>query len=435
MASVIVHRPIALSLPEHSRRTRRFLDKRSQLPGHAPLGPSDYAEYDTRSIFHDVFLDGEDICAVGPPLLNLAREVLPARLRVRMANGSLSDVLRHRLRKGDRVLTHRFRLPVGLRDADEARVSINLATGQQAELCVHRPALAPVFLQFATLQKNSPFRWIADWLGHASRLGVDRVILYDNGSDDSAALPDRLRALTLAPEVVLVHWPYVYGPLRNYRNRFSQPSQIAHVHACFGASVWSGNFDIDEYPLVGPGTESVVGASASPDAGASYLLSERLSRCSPRTGLLRLDSYWVPRLEPARPNAGSTNANHAALPTARDFALRERQLRGKSYKYLLRRKALREPRIHNARLRFGWWRALARPDDLVFLHYKALTTGWKQYHDRQSLEAVDPSRHVEERRVQASLAALDAVVATREQSSIDGESRSSADPHPQQVNS
>jgi len=424
VARVTVYRPTALSLPENSRRKRRFLDKRSQLSGRALLDEGDYAQYDQRSLFHDMFLDGDDLCAVGPPLLNLKREVMPFRLRVHLPNGSSSDVLRHRMRQGDRVLTHRFRLPAEITHADELRVSIDLATGQRAEVRATRSKLAPVFLQFATLQKNSPFVWLADWLGHAARLGVERVILYDNGSDGFETLPERLRALSLAPEIVLVHWPYAYGPLRNYRNRFSQPSQIVHSHSCFGASDWSGNFDIDEYLVLGPSAgASAYGSysSAGPSLAGPSLI-ERLRRCSPRTGLLRLDSYWVPRVG---------DGPRDAVPTARDFAYRERQLRGKSFKYLLRRKALRAPRIHNARLKLGWWRGRPAPDDLVFLHYKALTTGWKQYHDRQTIEPVEASRHIEERRVQASLAALDAdgPAAGKNGSPVPFDSR------PQQVNS
>jgi len=465
VARVTVYRPTALSLPENSRRTRRFLDKRSQLSGRALLDEGDYAQYDQRSLFHDMFLDGDDLCAVGPPLLNLKREVMPFRLRTHLPNGSSSDVLRHRMRQGDRVVTHRFRLPAEVTHADEVRVSIDLATGQRAEVRAARAKLAPVFLQFATLQKNSPFAWIADWLGHAARLGVDRVILYDNGSDDVESLPERLRALPLALEIVLVHWPYAYGPLRNYRNRFSQPSQIVHSHSCFGASDWSGNFDIDEYLVVGPSAGPSANTGSSPTSylptGASLaggLLTDRLRRCSPRTGLLRLDSYWVPRVgnegqvgsggpfrsggqvrsdeqtggeQPSSSEEQIGDGPHGAVPTARDFAYRERQLRGKSFKYLLRRKALRAPRIHNARLKLGWWRERPAPDDLVFLHYKALTTGWKQYHDRQSIEPVEASRHIEERRVQASLAALDAdgPAAGKNGSSVPFDSR------PQQVNS
>ena len=46
-------------------------------------------------------------------------------------------------------------------------------------------------LQFASMQKDTPFEWIADWLANAARLGVGRVLLYDNGSARRDALFER----------------------------------------------------------------------------------------------------------------------------------------------------------------------------------------------------------------------------------------------------
>lgn len=388
MPRVTVYRSTPLSLPLEARRTRRFLDKRSHIKGKPSLGDDDYAQFEQRAIFHDVFLQGADLCAVGPPLLNLSRVVMPFRLRIQQPNGSMSDLLKHRVINGERVAIHRFRLPTGLHDVPETRASIDLATGQHAVLSVARTRLSPVFLQFTAMQKNSPFDWIADWLEHAARTGVDRVLLYDNGSDDVDALPARLQALAVAPEIVLVRWPYAYGPIRSVYNRFCQPSQINHAHRCFGASEWCGNFDLDEYPVAGEGTSLVT----------------HLRACSARTGLLRLDSYWVPRVG----DASRTSAyRHDGVPTARDFRYRDRRVRGAARKYLVRHRALREPRLHDARLRLGWWRQRADPDDLAFLHYKALTTGWNTDGDRQGSEAVDPSRHVQDLRVQRSLSTIE----------------------------
>ena len=328
MAIVTSYQPSPLSLPASAPVTRRFADPRSHRRGEPPLGEEDLAAYERRTIFHDVFLGDGTLLAIGPPLLNLAARVRPLRCRVLHADGSASSPLRHRLERHERCTLHRFRLPPSCRGATELRASVELATGQRAEFDAVRQQLAPVFLQVATLQKDNRVEWIADWLDHLARLGVERVLLYDNDSADARGLPARLRALEGIPDVVLVHWPFPYGPGRSHYNQFAQAGQLNHAHLCLGGAEWCGHFDVDEYPVSGDGRSLV----------------EHLEALSPRTGLLRLDSWWAPRV-----SGGETIAEPfvplvppgppgppATFPTVRDFRFRERTARGRAQKYVVR---------------------------------------------------------------------------------------------------
>lgn len=380
MAIVTSYQPSPLFLPPSAPLARRFLDPRSHRRGEPPLGEADLPVYERHTIFHDVFLGDGALLAVGPPLVNLAARVRPIRCRILRDDGSSSPPLRHRLERHERCTLHRFRLPPAWRDATTLRASVELATGQRAEFDAVRQSLAPVFLQVATLQKDNRVEWIADWLGHLARLGVERVLLYDNDSADARELPARLRALEGIPDVVLVHWPFPYGPGRSHYNQFAQPSQLNHAHLCFGGAEWCGHFDVDEYPV----------------SGSGHSLVEHLEALSPRTGLLRLDSWWAPRVSgegTAEGRAGPT----AEFPTVRDFRFRERAARGKARKYLVRTRALKSARVHNARLRLGWWRRSPATERLGFVHYLALNNGWKG--ERDQAVPLDPARHVEERRI------------------------------------
>ena len=419
MADVLIYCPTPFTLPPGDTPARDFLEPRSHHPGRPPLDASDYAAYDKHTLFHDVFLAGKEILAIGPPLLNLAPIVQPIRCRASLPGEPPSAPLPGHLQQRERCYVHRFRLPAALRDEERLRVRIELATGHALEATLQRPALARVFLQFATLQKDNAFAWIADWLRYAARSGVDRVLLYDNASADAETLPERLGALEGVPAIVLVHWPYAYGPTRSYHNRFAQASQLNHAHECLGEAEWTGHFDLDEYPVTGKGRS----------------LCDLLRDQSARTGLLRIDSFWAPRLDvgrtatvpAARSLAGTdhganenerTDAAEAAPPTARDFAFRERAPRAKAHKYLVRGTALREARVHNARLCLGWWRRRPATETLAFIHFKALSTDWKGW-GRTASETLDPTLHVVDERVAAVLATIPVFVAGPGPRSID----------------
>jgi len=380
MATVSVYRPSPLSLPEDATEIRRFFDTRSHLPGRPALTETDYEGFERHAVFHDVYLSADGLRAIGPPLVNLAKTLLPVDVRLIDESGQSGEPLSHRMVLRDRVAFHHFRLPEKYRSAAELQVRIRLANGNETTLDVRRQAPEPVFLQFVTMQKNSPMVWIMDWLTYLAELGVQRVILYDNGSDNFAELRDALQAAPDALDIILVDWSYVYGPVRSFYNQFSQASQNNHAHQCFGNAGWVGHFDLDEFLLCADGQS----------------LRKRLEQLPGRIGCLRIDSYWMLNLE-------GTGPDSERLPTIRDFPWREKKPRGSAFKYLVRQSVLKEAKTHNGLLKFGYFRLRPKPEKLVFMHYKALTTGWKTYWNRQVREPVNPDLHVQDRRVLVEL--------------------------------
>jgi hypothetical protein len=221
--------------------------------------------------------------------------------------------------------------------------------------------------------------WILDWLFYVAHLGVDRVVLYDNGSDNVEELERALSEVSTELSIVLVDWPYPYGPIRSYYNQFCQATQNNHVYQCFGAADWVGHFDIDEY-LIRASDASVVEGS----------LKELVRNTRSHIGLLRFDSYWIPRLE-----EGSSHQ----LPTVRQFTSRMRRLRGRAHKYLMRASAYRMANTHNGKVQFGFFRKAVKAHHWVFLHYKPLTTNWRSYVVRGTAEEYDSELHIEDKRI------------------------------------
>jgi len=384
LSAALRYRPTPISLDANGPHSRTFHDTRQHLPGRAPLEASDYAGFERHALFHDLYLsaDGRAIEAVGPPLVNLAGEILPVTLTVPADEGR---GLRHRMRHYDRLTVHRFALPRALHGHDSLDVHVTFAHGQREERALRRVALAPVTLQVTTLQKDNPLEWIVDWLDWLGLLGVERVLLYDNGSRNADALFAALsRSADARPSLVFIDWPYAYGPVRSYYNQFAQATQNNHAHRCLGRAEWTGHFDVDEFPLI---------ASRPPVANA---LRRRVDAAGGRTGLLRLDSFWVPDVRDAASDV---------RPTVRDFDHREREARGRAHKYLVRGRALRMANTHNARLRPGWTWRTPSVTDACFLHYKPLTTRWRDYAARGERERFDPALHVTERAVIDALAA------------------------------
>lgn len=104
-------------------------------------------------------------------------------------------------------------------------------------------------LTLATLQKNNPVTWLKDWSKWHNRLhGVERVVIYDNGSDYFSSLIAELGCLTAAMELLVIKWPFPYGSKHNHTRQYCQIGALNHFRLCFGASTeWCINLDIDEY--------------------------------------------------------------------------------------------------------------------------------------------------------------------------------------------
>lgn len=378
--------PQPLLLPPNSELTRRFINKHSHLPGKPLLSEKDYEGFETHTVFNDIYItpDGKNLQAIGPPLANLSEHLLPLQLRVRHGDHSLE--LKHRHRRHKRLSLHYFSLPQELHQCDSITVTMRLATEQEKTFTLKRFVLPAVTLQFVTLQKNNPIEWILDWLAYCHSLGVQRVLLYDNSSDNVEQLDTALQSSKSIPDTVLIDWRFPYGPGNSYYNRFCQSTQNNHAYRCFGQAEWTGHFDVDEYLTIR-------------DGGS---LMKKLNDASWRDGLLRFDSFWVPDVEGV---LGKCENNR--IPTIRDFNYRDRQSRGKAHKYIARHRCLRVANTHNAKVKFGFRRKAVDVNEAAFLHYKCLTDDWRGFEKRVGSEDLDKHKHVEDKSVQQQLVSYD----------------------------
>ncbi len=372
--------PSPIVLPETGALWRRFHDHRSNRAGNPRMLDADYAGYDRHTIFYDVFVDAHGAClrAVGPPLVNLKRHLLPIRMHI----AGMSKPLPHRMSRHGRVTFHRFDLPDEVLQAGPVSYSCQLGDTLESTGVVERVTLAPVNLQLTTIQKNNPVEWVLDWLQYYTQLGVERVLLYDNGSDNIDALASALANCTDIMDVVLIDWPFLYGPAHSKYNLFCQAAQNNHAHQCFGQSQWTGHFDVDEYLTFRDGLS----------------LTQMLRQVSRRTALLRFDSFWVPNVDSGNNQSQLRTVDDALAktkPTVRDFQYRERKARGKAHKYIVCQRLLRLANTHNGKVKFGYRRQAVPLRDAAFLHYKALTNNWKSV-GRGDAEPLDTHRHVKD---------------------------------------
>lgn len=384
--TVQCYQPQPVLLPENSRLSRTFYDQRSHLPGKPPLTSDDYNGFETHTIFNDVFLDvdGKHLNAIGPPLVNLNKHLLPLRVSVTLDEKRI--VLRHKQSNHDRVTFHRFRLPQALINASSITSTWQFANGQHEKIIAKRQQLSPVQLQFVTLQKNNPEQWVLDWLRYCQSIGVQRVLLYDNNSENFSRLEAVLKSADGLPDVVLIQWPYPYGPVKSFYNQFCQASQNNHAYQCFGQADWTGHFDVDEYLMVRSGST----------------LRSLLNAASRRWGLVRFDSYWVPDLGHVL-----SNCLDKRLPTVRDFDYREKQARGKAHKYIARNRHLIMANTHNAKVSFGYRRKAIPESEGAFLHYKSLTNDWRGYEKRVASETLNDELHMPDDTIQKHMKSID----------------------------
>ena len=91
-------------------------------------------------------------------------------------------------------------------------------------------------------------RWLRSFLEYYLRcLGVDHVLVYDNGTDDRNELMKILRPYRDAGEVTYIYWPFRWRNDRPRNTMIAQPAQEAHSLNRFANARWIGFLDIDEY--------------------------------------------------------------------------------------------------------------------------------------------------------------------------------------------
>ena len=101
-------------------------------------------------------------------------------------------------------------------------------------------------LTTTTLQMDNHVAWVEDWnLWHHRLYGVERLILYDNGSSNLQNLVDRLGSFDVEITTIYVNWLLKIGRKPDY---FVQRNSLNHCRLLYGVpGNYCMNFDIDEY--------------------------------------------------------------------------------------------------------------------------------------------------------------------------------------------
>jgi len=386
LATIISYKPQSARIPSGAGLARDLWSAKSHLAGVERFDESDLAQYDRDTIFYDLFLNyrNDRLIAIGPPLVNLEKILLPMQVYISGAGHNNTGPIRYGFSRFHNTVVYSFKLPGPKPVREPIRVRITFANGLETTFTAEPAHYKETFLALTTLQKDNPIEWIRDWANYHYCHGVDRLILYDNGSRNFGQLQQGLTELPEDLEIILVSWDYKYGMVRSHKNKFCRTAYFNHFHTRFGPSVWFLSLDIDEYLVI---------------RKKDTLLEDYLKGRSRLTGLIRFDSYMVP-------NIGNFASD--TLPSVRDFAFREKAVRGRAKKYLLRQTAHKFSRSHKARLRFPYRKTEAATNELLFFHYTRISTNWKErYYDRFKRQAFNENDHVEDRAVIDFMAAND----------------------------
>jgi hypothetical protein len=314
---------------------------------------------------------------VGPPVVNLQDQIFPLSI-YSLEGGRRQPILKSvNQTEKTRITFFEFQVSEELDFSKPQNLQVVLANGWEQEIVVQSFPHEHVDIQVATLQKNNPVRWVEDWVDYYSSLGIGRVLLYDNGSANIDELSRRLERSKTDVQLILVHWPFPFRPLRSYYNAFCKAGFSNHSHQLFRKSGWTGHFDLDEYPVLRPGLS----------------LGELLESQAQDVGVISLDGYWVPCSIEMNPDKELDSIS------ARDFPFREKQSRNKGYKYFLRSSAYKEAKTHTGVTVSPFVSRMMKPETLAFFEYKGLTTGWKTYLDRYATVPISEEKHILDRRV------------------------------------
>jgi hypothetical protein len=179
---------------------------RREPPRPPELRQADYLDkFDHDTLAYDAFPAGDTVRLSGPPLLNLGAGLSEAVWRLDGAEVTAT--------LGDLDRTQESWLDASASGGERLTVTLGEAT------CGTEVSESGVDwfrdrLTLVTKSKNNELQWIADWARfHASKHGVDAILLYDNGSDRYR--PEDVLAALDVPGIevaVVVSWPFKFGP-------------------------------------------------------------------------------------------------------------------------------------------------------------------------------------------------------------------------------
>ena len=350
-------------------------------------------DYDYKTVFYDaVHIEGSSVIQVfGPPMLNLIKELGQPVFFIE------SKYCRWSRRVGSFGKFEEWTIIIPRNVASTDFLTILFSKNQTYQLKINHVSRQDSYrLLLTAIQKNNRIRWINDWHHYyRDTFGVERLVLYDNGS---TVYEDNLEKL-LHDDSIVVQWDFPYGPSISHDNKFTQIGALNHCRMVFGRNARIFSFDIDEI-LVDP--RGVI------------------RRDIDRYAVHYVSSYFVPHTDKL-----GEDYSFASYTRRR----RQPHLTGKKYVYHANRSTGVLPHyVHSHRIRFfddvtiflkkginsiRWrnnqinnWKVIILGfflrivtlgkrqknyslQDAYFLHFRGITTNWKNRGNRLSVEDDD----------------------------------------------
>ena len=405
----VVYVPQAVLVPPDAGVERTF--------GKYRLSAEQDAFCDHETVFCDVFVSPDgSLCCIGPPFGSLGK---PTRVSI---NGR-----RRRFRVEIPATGRVFalvRVPVDDREVDSPlRVDVDFRSFSVS--FTHVPDLGAVDrvdLMLGTIQKDNHPLWIRDWCMWHSRVhGVERIVIYDNGSEDWDGSYAGLGDLG-GVDLVLVKWNYPFGPPDRLDLNFSQPAAANHCRLKFGhAAAWLVSLDLDEYlyNTTGKPLASVLESRGRDGTEAIYLRSYVVPFVVDRTPRRCFDSPTRFRsfvnggekyiYRPPLAKYCGTHWIQATEPTPLErvrtltLGLFQRTTGGRKLMRFLSRlkKALKAMRSRGTERVGG---TDMHTEALFFYHFRSLNTGWKY---ARKIVRPNPADVVDDDRITSMKAVLD----------------------------
>ncbi len=236
--------PQAVFLPDDIERAVP-LEQQKLMPHLLPR--QQQANYDSKTLFYDVFVQSNRLVCIGPPFYSIG-----APLAIKYKGKSLSfKLVGYDRWKGPEVID--IKLPsrwtrVSQLDLEFVFKEFSIEISCD---CHKNISLTQKDLCLVGLQKDNLLIWIKDWCRWHIRVhGVQRIVLYDNGSSYWPTLDKELAEIDEEVEIILVHWPYKFGPIPDmlWRYKYANAGAFNHFHLFFGMQTsWCINLDIDEF--------------------------------------------------------------------------------------------------------------------------------------------------------------------------------------------
>lgn len=364
MPTYIVH-PSSVVIPEGST-----LSRAAPRPEHLRQTGYD-KDFDSTTIFYDVFRCADATFLAGPPLLNLASVMRAASWQV---NGIPvpTPELRDRDRTQRSWLDHvgPGRLTI---DAEGFTAQTEIGT-DDSEMFEDRYCIV-------AMSKDNDLAWIKDWLTfHHQMHGVTGAIIYDNASTQYT-VDDLQRAVASVEGIdvgVIQSWPFPFGPEPGpggWDSRYSQISALEHARWRYLRRARGViNADPDELVMTRDGRSVFDHAQES------------------RSGIVRYAGRWIEmatrtELDPDRTRrfVDYSYYDPTEEPTTQKWALIPSQVPDAS-----------QWRLHNV----VEGRSADQTDSVLHRHFKGINTQWRR---RYSEQLVDPDRMIEDAELRRAL--------------------------------